>query len=855
MRTFAWLLVRVLGGFVQLHPLRASVAVIAIALGVTLGYAVHLINASALAEFEAAVRQVTGQADAAVVGPREGFDERVFDQLAPDPAVDLASPMLEVDAALVEPERLQGRTLSIIGIDLFSAARIAPQLIGAPANPGDDAGESRRALLDDGLFLSPAALDALHVEPGDELGFQVGGRVQRLRVVGQLPGARAGQRLATMDLGFAQWRFDRLGKLTRIELQLVAGARLEQLASREKLPAGVYVESADQSGTRVSNLSRAYRVNLSALALVALFTGSFLVYSLQSQGVVARASQFAFLRILGVTEGELARLLLAEAVAFGVIGAVIGMAAGLGVAALALRWLGGDLGGGYFAGVQPSLVVELLPAVVFFMLGVSAAALGGWFPARAIARADPAPMLKSATGIERAPSTRPWLVLGLVAVSCVLLTLPPIRGLPLAAYGAIATLLVAAIALKPYLAPRLLVPLARWSERCHHPRAAVWLALQRLGAMPRFAATGAAGIVASFALMVAMATMVSSFRTSVDAWLARVLPADIYVRAGPTTSASTTTSALFSDADQARLRSDPRVARADFTRHLRIVLDPARAPVTVLARVVDRAHPTETLPLTGATATWATGEPPPAWVSEAIVDLYGAQVGHELVLPLAGKQQPFSVAGVWRDYARQGGSVVIDIADYQRLTGDATRTDAALWLAPGTNAARFIEAVRPTLQARSADFSTTGEVRAVSLRIFDRSFAVTYLLEVAAIVIGLTGIAATFSAQAIARRREFGMLRHLGVMRGEILQMLALEGVLVTALAIVLGLAAGIAVAWILVAIVNPQSFHWTMDLMLPWRQIAALIAALLAAAGITAVVAGRRAVAHDAVLAVREDW
>jgi putative ABC transport system permease protein len=275
----------------------------------------------------------------------------------------------------------------------------------------------------------------------------------------------------------------------------------------------------------------------------------------------------------------------------------------------------------------------------------------------------------------------------------------------------------------------------------------------------------------------------------------------------------------------------------------------------LLARAVDRTQPGKTLPLTGVSQPWQATLPPPAWVSEAMVDLYGAQVGRELVLPLAGRNQPFFVAGVWRDYARQGGSVVVDIADYERLTGDLLRTDAALWLASGTNGARFIEALLPALQASSAEFAETGELRTTSLRIFDRSFAVTYVLEIAAIVIGLTGIAATFSAQAIARRREFGMLRHIGVSRREILQLLALEGVLVTALAIVLGLAAGIAVAWILVAIVNPQSFHWTMDLLLPWWQIGVLIAALLAAAAATAVIAGRRAVAHDAVLAVREDW
>jgi putative ABC transport system permease protein len=159
------------------------------------------------------------------------------------------------------------------------------------------------------------------------------------------------------------------------------------------------------------------------------------------------------------------------------------------------------------------------------------------------------------------------------------------------------------------------------------------------------------------------------------------------------------------------------------------------------------------------------------------------------------------------------------------------------------------------MDARSADFTESGAIRALSLRIFDRSFAVTYVLELVAIAIGLIGIAATFSAQAIARTREFGMLRHLGVTRGQILALLAIEGLLVTLLAIVLGLVAGLAVAWVLVDIVNPQSFLWTMDFRLPLGLIAGLIAALLAAAALTALAAGRRAVSSSAILAVREDW
>lgn len=848
-----WLFVHVIAGFARLHPLRASVAVAAIALGVALGYAVHLINASALAEFEAAVRQISGQADAAVVGPREGFDEAVLERLVADPAVGLASPMLEIEAALVQPARLRGRTLTVLGVDLFRAARLAPQLIGQPAAAEGDA--ARFALLDDGLFLSPAALEALALAPGDELGVQVGGHVVRLRVTGRIPGARAGQRFATMDIGFAQWRFDRLGSITRIDLQLAPGMRVGDLAARVPLPAGVFVQGSDTGDTRVSNLSRAYRVNLTALALVALFTGSFLVYSLQSQGVVARASQIAFLRVIGTTRAEVEQVLLVEALVFGALGSALGLAGGLGLAALGLRWLGGDLGGGYFAGVRPALLVEPVQAIGFFVLGVAAAAVGGWLPARGVARAEPAPMLKSAQGIERDRRTRPHLALGLLVLAGLLLFAPAVGGVPIAAYAAIAVLLVAAIAIKPMLAPHLAAPLARWADRRPHPHAATWLALQRLAAMPRFAAVGAVGIVASFALMVAMATMVTSFRASVDDWLGRVLPADLYARAGPTTAAIGSTTAFFSTADQARMRTHPQVARAEFSRHVKITLDPARAAITLLARPVDRARPTQSLPLTGESLAWLPGLPPPAWVSEAIVDLYGARVGAPLTLPLAGTDRDFVVAGVWRDYARQAGSVVIDIADYERLTGDTLRTDAALWLRPGAVAAQVGAALQPTLDAATAEFAEPGEIRATSLRIFDRSFAVTYVLEVAAIVIGLAGIATTFSAQAIARRREFGMLRHLGVARGEILMLLASEGVLVTALAIVLGLAAGVAIAWILVAIVNPQSFHWTMDLRLPVAQIAGLIAALLAAAAGTAVLAGRRAVAQDAVLAVREDW
>ena len=252
-----------------------------------------------------------------------------------------------------------------------------------------------------------------------------------------------------------------------------------------------------------------------------------------------------------------------------------------------------------------------------------------------------------------------------------------------------------------------------------------------------------------------------------------MLPADLYVRAG--SRGESTTTAYFSEHDQRVLAAAPGVQRAEFSRFARVSLDPKRAPVTLVIRPFDPARPA--LPLMGRALSWTAQDPPPAWVSEALQELYGVDTGQRLRIPLAGGEHEFLVVGVWRDYARQTGAIALRDSDYQRITGDTMRTDAALWLVPGARANDVIEAVRDRLDVGAqAEFLQPGEIRRLSLDIFDRSFAVTYLLEIAAIVIGLIGIAATFSAQALARTKEFGMLRHLGVTRAQILAQFAIEG-------------------------------------------------------------------------------
>ena len=300
------------------------------------------------------------------------------------------------------------------------------------------------------------------------------------------------------------------------------------------------------------------------------------------------------------------------------------------------------------------------------------------------------------------------------------------------------------------------------------------------------------------------------------------------------------------------------IERVGTLRTAPLLLDRARPAVTLIARALD--GPMQVLPLVGDAVAVPAGHVG-IYVSEAVVDLYGARTG-QVFAPLAAAFEPgttFFVAGVWRDYARQSGAIVIAQQDFERLTGDRRVNDLALWLAPDTDAAVVQQAVRTVADRQGAgtllEFASAGEIRKTSLRIFDRSFAVTYWLQAVAIGIGLFGVAASFSAQVLARRKEFGLLAHLGLTRRQILAVVAGEGAAWTLIGSLAGLVLGLAVSVVLVHVVNPQSFHWTMDLAVPWLRLAALCAAVVLAGTVTAWLAGRAAAGRDAVMAVKEDW
>ena len=842
---------------------RWLIAGLTVALGIGLAVAIHTVNRSALSEFGRALDTVNGQASAQLVATSGDFSDALLDGVVSrqkELGIRAVSPVLERAA---QPVR-------VLGLDIFQAGRVTSALLPAVSE------EQRMRVFDpDAIFLSATALKELGVIVGDDLNLSFGGIRQTFKVAGLVPGV-SGQSLAVMDLGVAQWRLGGLGQLSRLDIQLVDGASAKDLAvALKNLNIGLTLVTANDRDRRMSNLSRAYRVNLSVLALVALFTGAFLVFTTISFSVLRQQSELALLSVLGAGRTWLFGLVLTQALVVAAVGGLLGIGLGLGVASVLLRVMGGDLGAGYFSTTVPPLDIDVPLLFGFWLLSLFVGAVAGYFPARAATAGSPVSQLRAgATERMLKPVLNARLAVVLALSSLVLTLIPPIDGLPLAAYLSIAFLLFAGIALMPSLVKQFFTWLAHVipSEGARAISPSLTLALWRLAQAPASAAGLIAGVVAALALTVAMVVMVASFRDSVTQWLDKVLPADLYAsltRSDLNNASGQDPTSYSNDAsgqDPAslhRLAAIPGIARVEFTLQQKILFRPEQPEVMLIARPVPNNRAAKVLPLTGDLSTQPMGTKdslPEVFVSEALLDLYGWKPGETHTLPVKAKSGEYLsvwVAGVFRDYGRQHGSVVMDISVYQALTQDRRRTDIALWLTPEANSTEVLERVRTQFPSfKALEFRSSTDLRALSLTIFDRSFAMTYALEVAALLVALFTVAAGFAGQALLRQKEFALVQQLGQSSSQLTQWISFESGLLLALAACWGTLLGLLMSQVLIHRVNPQSFHWTMETSLPTVAIVVLILVTVLLGMLAAVWAAKRNLnAERLALSLREDW
>lgn len=834
-------------------------AILAIAMGVAMGLGINLVNQSALGEFDSALSQINGQAQYRLTAANNQIDDKLLLAVESDQSVSAASPIVAIDALLADSmDSTRQQRLKVFGLDVFRAAAVAPALL--PRADTSAAGGSASPLFaDDSVFLSAAAMRLSGRVTGDRLNLLVNGREITLQISGDVPGADNEQALAVMDIAAAQWQLGWLNSLSHIDLRLVPGANpdalLARLANTSGGNASLRLERPDAATQRMSNLSRAYRINLNVLALVALLTGGFIVFASLELAVVRMMPMLSLVGVLGAPPALRPRLVLMIALLLGMIGSLLGVALGIALAWLLLGLVGGDLGGGFFASTRPALQIPADTLVLFIVLGLLAAVAGALSPALKLRRLAPAQALKDGQAVQLPGHLSPLNISALLALAgAALLFVPAIDGLPLAAYLAIAAWLFAGVLIVSPLLGYLAHALAARSEKMPDPLS--WLAVARLDKAHKAAFPALAGVVASFALVSSMAIMVYSFRVSVDDWLQDILPADLYVRVSTNSN-----HAAFESDDRQRLSSVQGVKNVSFLRRVELLVTSDMAPLVLLARPIIVNDPGATLPLAGALLGTEKRDATciAVYASEPASRLYGWQTGDSIDLPLpyiTADPPCYQVNGIWRDYARQQGALAIDLSDYRRLSGDMSVSDASVWLDENAEPDNSIMAIRQALpEMTGLQIRSAAGIRALSLQIFDRSFAVTYALEAVALLVGLFGIATTYSGEALARVREFGMLRHLGMTRMQLARLFASESLLGITLGVIWGACLGGLISQVLIHRVNPQSFNWTMQTHWPVGMLLFSALSLIALGVVTAIFAARHSAGRAPIAAVRADW
>jgi putative ABC transport system permease protein len=797
---------------------RWLVALVMVAIGVMLAVAIHTVNHSALASFGQALDTVNGQASAQLLAPLGEMDDlqiEEWDRRRAALGIQTVSPVLVV----------RTDQLTVLGLDIFKAAVVSPSLLPSlsPSSQGD-AGDFFNAKA---LFLSRAALEVLNVQVGDSITLRHGLDSVSLQVAGEVPGA-ATQVVGVMDIGSAQWAFNRLGVVSRLDLRLEDWQSTQGLSDALKAQSEpLQLVATQDRDRRMSLLSRAYRVNLTVLAMVALLTGGFLVSTAVHLSIVRQRSELALLGVLGASESWLRRFVWAQGGLIGALGGVLGVGMGLLLAAVLMRIVGGDMGGNYFSGAPAAMVIDWGALFVFAMTAVLMGLASAWLPVSQINWRRPMALLRAGqaeTLVLKAPSLK-WSLLS-AALAVVLLMLPTLDELPWAAYGAIAALLCAGLLAVPWILSELWGGLSRVVATLRVP-AVVRLAVWRLAQAPSAATPLIAGTVAAFSLTVAMMVMVSSFRTSVSDWLGLVLPADLY-----TSSQSMVDQPGFDPAVQSLVAQVPQVQKVETSRQRNLHIANDRPEVVLIAKPLNLQDPMQSVALVGLSKL------PPldgqkhrvVFGSEAMADLYGWRVGEEASLPL----QPQGLTTVWvgglyRDYGRQHGSVVMSTADYEAITGDRSRSSVSVWVETGADTAQVIANIqRQVPELTQLKWISASDVRQLSLKIFDRSFAMTYALEAAALFVALFSVAAGVTGQLLLRRREFGLLAHLGLSQKDSLRLVSLEVGLLLAVAVVWASVLGGLMSQILIHKVNPESFHWTMNTHFDVGQWVAISAVLL---------------------------
>ena len=836
-----------------------ALSLLGVALGVASVLSIQIINLNALGTFRGSVRAISGEADLSVLGRTPTFSEELYPQVLSVGGVQAAWPLFRTEVTLLwegegavdHEENSPRASLEVLGFDLF-----APLRLPWKTPPGDLAA----ALADPGwIALTPAFAEERGWRVGDRFEVASGSRRVEL-VVGALvdfqqASALASRRLAVMDIAQAQGLFGERGEIHQIDLRVESEQAVARVAAalEEALGPSVRILTPTQQENQAANLLSSFRLNLTALSLISLVVGAFLVFASTQASLVRRRVSFGLLRSLGATRGQLLGLILAETGFLAMLGVAVGIPIGYLAAVSYVDRVSATLTNIYLLEEIETLVKPVWLFPLAALVGLVGALLGAIFPALDISRKDTRALLAAFTLHERVgAAARPLFLAGL-ALLAVTGGVYWLQGEGWRPGGFVLALgLIFSI---PLIAPLLVQQGARLVRGGGF---GFVYGFRGLGQQLQTTPFAIAAVGVAVCMMVGVTVMVGSFRQTLEVMVDSTVRADVYVTGS--SGGQSGSEATLAPEVVAAIAAQPGVRAMDRLRGFFVY------PVSVPDdnRRISLAGVDMGLDVGEARFAFLEGDREEALrlvreagavvVSEPLSQKFDLGVGDLLSLYGRSGRVDLPIAGVYYDFSSEGGAAFMDLATMEKHFGPGEISNLALYLQPGRDAEQMVDALSSRFAGEPLRFRSNRDLRERIFQIFDQTFAVTELLRMMSLLIAVCGITLTLLVMARERVSELALYRSLGAERIQIFRTYLGKGVGMALYGLVLGGVGGVLLAFILIFVINRTYFGWTIALHWPWGALGTEAVAMLIGAVAASLYPAWRAARTPATELRRED-
>ncbi|HJQ14666.1 MAG TPA: FtsX-like permease family protein [Anaerolineales bacterium] len=819
------------------HPIQFAIMTLGIALGVAVMVGIDIANASAARAFDLSTTAVTGRATHAIVAGAQGVDESLYVRLRTDPTWRRTVESAPIVIAYAVSPQLDDVPFTLLGIDPFAEAPFRSYLGVGGAEQGARLEAIASLLTVPGsVLLSAPTAEHYGLKPCSPDDIQDSCRL-RISIHGEMRDAyltgllepsdsfarRALESLILTDIATAQSLSGMSGKLTQIDIILPEAFDSEAFAAT--LPSGTELVSSELRSDQVTEMTNAFQVNLTALSLLALVVGMFLIYNAMTFSVLQRRAVFGTLRTIGYTREQIFGMVLREAALVGALGTLLGLGIGVLLGQGAVQMVTQTINDLYFVlnvrGVQIPASSLIKGGLTGFLASVLATAPPAWEAASV-----PPRLALSRAGLESKAQSVVNIVAvlgGLIALTGAVILTVPTRNLVIS-FGGTSALVIGLAALTPLVTTSLMHVLS-------NPLGKGFGLLGRLA--PRNVirsqsrtAVAVAALMIAVSVTIGVQVMIASFRTTVILWLEQTMQGDIYI-AEQGLSATRLDAPLDSQV-LALARSHPLVQSSMTIRN--VTVESEHGPVELIAAELKR-------PMDSRLFLVAQENPVEAMrdgailLSEPLANRLGISTpGETLALLTPTGWKSFPIAGIYTDYASTRGTVRMSLDVYRDVWNDNQLNGVVLYLPPGVDA----DAVTADLRSQLKEFTTVGVnprrvLREGALVVFDRTFAITAAMQLITTLVAFIGVLSSLLALQLEKAREMGILRALGLTVNEMRHLTLWETGLLGASAGLLALPTGYILAWILIFVINQRSFGWTLQMH---AQPAPFVQAFLLAVG-----------------------